>query len=291
MAGMAELREIEICSVGSRDASARDEEVVVWWLGQAGFAMKSSQVYVLIDPYLSDFLAAKHAGAELPHHRMMPPPIEADAVTDVDWILCTHRHSDHMDPGTLPVLARRNPQCRFLVPQAEVDHALRIGLPHDRLAGIEDGQAVDLRPGVKVGAVAAAHEDLEVDANGRHHFLGYVLRFGNVSIYHSGDCIPYDGLEDRLVDKQIDLALLPINGRDTYRRSRNIPGNFTFDEAVALCARVGIQRMIGHHFGMFEFNTIDPNQVRKPTGNRDADVRWYWPAVNKAYVVSPTPRR
>jgi len=57
----------------------------------------------LIDPYLSDFLAEKYQGAEFPHLRMMQAPIEPSRLADLDWVFCTHRHSDHMDPGTLPI--------------------------------------------------------------------------------------------------------------------------------------------------------------------------------------------
>jgi L-ascorbate metabolism protein UlaG (beta-lactamase superfamily) len=248
--------------------------------------MRSSKAYLFIDPYLSDHLARKYAGAEVSHVRLMPAPIRAEEVQGLDWVLCTHRHSDHMDPETLPVLARENPQCRFLVPRAEAEHAVRIGLDQKRLVTMDDGEAADLGSRVEVEAVAAAHENLDVNSRGQHHYLGYITRFGDLVVYHSGDCIPYPGLTDRLVGKGIDLALLPINGRDAYRRSKGIPGNFTFDEAVSLCTRVEIPMMIGHHFGMFEFNTVHPDRILKQMENRDADVQCYLAAVNKAYVIS-----
>ena len=60
-----------------------------------------------------------------------------------------------------------------------------------------------------------------------------------------------------LQQRAIDLALLPINGRDAYRRSRSILGNFTLAEAVALCQQAQIPLLLAHHFGLFDFNTVN----------------------------------
>jgi len=282
------LEERESRRIGHLDQSVREGEVAFWWFGQAGFALRSEDIYLFVDPYLSDHLAKKYAGTELGHVRLMPAPIRAEEIQGLDWVLCTHRHSDHMDPETLPVLARENSQCRFLVPRAEAEHAVRIGLDQERLVTMDDGEAVDLGGRVEVEAVAAAHEDLDVNSSGQHHFLGYIIRFGDLTVYHSGDCIPYPGLTDRLAGKGIDLALLPINGRDAYRRSKGIPGNFTFDEAASLCTRVEIPMMIGHHFGMFEFNTIDPDRILEQIANLKTGLQCHLPAIKKAYVVSRT---
>jgi L-ascorbate metabolism protein UlaG (beta-lactamase superfamily) len=62
-----------------------------------------------------------------------------------------------------------------------------------------------------------------------------------------------------LENKEIDVALLPVNGRDELRTSRGVLGNFSFEESVGLCKSLGISKMICHHFGMFDFNTVDIN--------------------------------
>jgi hypothetical protein len=54
---------------------------------------------------------------------------------------------------------------------------------------------------------------------------------------------------------------LPVNGRDNFRKSQGIPGNFTLDEAVRLCVEAEIPAMIAHHYGMFEFNTVPAESI------------------------------
>jgi L-ascorbate metabolism protein UlaG (beta-lactamase superfamily) len=106
-------------------------------------------------------------------------------------------------------------------------------------------------------ALASAHEVLATDAAGQQRFLGYVIQFGGLRIYHSGDCVPYPGLAAELRRHAVHVAILPVNGRDAVRSAAGIPGNFTFDEAVELCRQAGIDSLLPCHFGMFDFNTVD----------------------------------
>ena len=74
------------------------------------------------------------------------------------------------------------------------------------------------------------------------------------------------------------LALLPMNGSDEFRGSRGVPRNSTFDEALSLCREAGIPRLLGHHFGMFEFNDVDPLELAK---RQDAAVATGFPRVDE----------
>jgi L-ascorbate metabolism protein UlaG (beta-lactamase superfamily) len=177
-------------------------------------------------------------------------------------VLCTHRHSDHMDPGTLPPVAELNPGCLFVVPRAVRWRALEIGLPEAQVLGMADGETRGPLPDITIEAIHSAHEQRVVSEKGEDEFLGFVVRAAGVAVYHSGDCVPHEGLVESLSGRGIDLALLPISGRDDARRSTGIPGNFTLEEAVRLCEQAGIPSLLCHHYGMFDFNTVDPAAAR-----------------------------
>jgi L-ascorbate metabolism protein UlaG (beta-lactamase superfamily) len=243
------------------DTYAGEGDVRLWWLGQAGFLIQYGSNHLLIDPYLSDFLAKKYKNAELKYVRMAPHPISASELGGIKWVLCTHRHSDHMDPESLPVILKNNPICKIVCPRAEASHIAQIAIAPERCLFVNAGDRLSLGEQISLQVLASAHEDLKADVNENHHFLGYILECDGIKIYHSGDCVPYEGLTEALCLQKIDVALLPVNGRDEYRRMRNIPGNFTFDEAMALCRAAQIPCLIPHHFGMFDFNTVSVSDI------------------------------
>ena len=222
---------------------------------------------------------------------MMAAPIAPDGFPRVDLVVCTHRHSDHMDPGTLPVLSARHPGCRFVVPASEQGHAEALGLDPARFVPADAGQALRLAGlDLILRPVPAAHEGLEQDELGRHRFLGYGVEAGGVRLYHSGDCIPYPGLVEAVRELAPDLALLPVNGRDAERAEAGVPGNFTLSEAVALCEAAAVPLLVPHHWGMFAFNTIDPLAIdaaaahQATTGRQPGLLR---PDLRHAFLLSP----
>lgn len=231
------------------------------WLGQAGFWVETGTCSILIDPYLSDSLAQKYAGQPNDHRRMMPAPVLPRDLPRPDIVLVTHAHTDHMDPRTLAPLAARFPGLPFVVPAARKAVArARIG-EAARLILADAGDVLEPLAGLRLTVLPAAHETRETDTAGRHVFLGYGLATGGLSLYHSGDSIPFDGLAAAVRAVRPDVALLPVNGRDPARLAAGIPGNFTLTEAVDLARSAGAAFLIPHHFGMFAFNSCDPDSI------------------------------
>ena len=251
------------------------------WLGQAGFLVEAGPHKVLIDPYLSDSLAHKYKESLFDHRRQHPPPILAHEVV-CDLIICTHRHTDHMDPETLGPLADANPASPILIPEAWYDHAVGLGLRPSQLAPLDTDVNSGLIDGLRITGVPAAHETLETDAAGLHHFMGAVVATQWGTFYHSGDSVPYDGLAGYLgACGPIDVALLPVNGRDGFRLRNGVPGNFFLDEALSLCDLVGIPALIGHHFGLFEFNTVDVDLLDRIAELSKFRCEWHRPELGQ----------
>jgi L-ascorbate metabolism protein UlaG (beta-lactamase superfamily) len=228
----------------------------LWWLGQSGYLVQWQSHHLLIDPYLSDSLTKKYAGTDKPHMRMTERVIAPERLDFVEVVTSSHNHTDHLDGETLIPLLKVNPSLTVIVPRANVSFAAeRLQVPPERLTLIRaDGEAIQIDP-FTFHAIPAAHEALEQDENGDHRFTGLIIEMGNRTIYHSGDCVPYDGLVDRLRNWKLDLALLPINGRDPRR---GVAGNFNRQEAAALGKEIGANLVVPCHYEMFEFNTVSP---------------------------------
>jgi L-ascorbate metabolism protein UlaG (beta-lactamase superfamily) len=238
------------------DAAGREPNALhAWWLGQSGFLVQWNGRRILFDPYLSDSLTRKYQETDKPHVRMTERVIDPGRLTGIEIVTASHNHTDHLDRDTLLPLREANPAMILVIPEA--NRALvadRLGTDPAWPIGLDDGASRDI-DGIACHGVASAHDTLQTDALGRHHFLGFVVRLGPWTLYHSGDTRLYDGLADRLRAFPIDLAFLPING---WRPERRVAGNLDAAEAVRLAREVGLRRVVPHHFDMFAFNTADP---------------------------------
>ncbi len=228
----------------------------LWWLGQSGYLVQWQGHHLLIDPYLSDSLTRKYAKTDKPHVRMTERVVAPKKLDFIEVVTSSHNHTDHLDGETLLLLLEVNPGLTVIVPAANVGFAVdRLQVWPERLTPIH----VDRDP-IVVGpftfhAIPSAHESLETDENGDHKFVGYIVEVSGKIIYHSGDACLYEGLEGLLRRWQIDLAILPINGRDP---ARGVAGNFTAGEAAKLGKKIGAGLVIPCHYEMFEFNTVSP---------------------------------
>jgi L-ascorbate 6-phosphate lactonase len=180
-------------------------------------------------------------------------------------LLVTHEHLDHLDLPFLPTLLERSPTARVVLPAPLVPFVEEL-VPEKRLVPVLPGDALDL-DGLELRVVPAFHgvtvEDAYGDGSavgGRPRFVGYVLGTDRC-VYHAGDTIPADELTEALLPLCVDVALLPINGRDAEREARGIVGNLDAAEAVSLALEIGAKTLIPIHWDGFAGNTVPPESA------------------------------
>jgi L-ascorbate metabolism protein UlaG (beta-lactamase superfamily) len=226
--------------------------LAIWWLGQSGFLVKSRRGVLVVDPYLSEHLTRKYEHSARPHVRMTRAPLRGGDLKSVELVLTSHKHSDHLDPETLPELLAASTSAVLVLPESLIDHARALGIPGRQLVGTDAGCAIAIG-GFGVRAIPSAHERIDKDQQGRHLYLGYVIETEGLRLYHSGDSLAYAGLAGELGPQPFDVLFLPINGRDPRR---GVPGNMTAAEAVDFAAQVRPRFVVPHHYDMFTFNTV-----------------------------------
>ncbi len=230
-------------------ADVRDGHVRLWWLGQSGFLVQFDGSHLLLDPYLSDSLTAKYAGTATPHVRMTERVIDPARLDFIDVVTSTHNHTDHLDAETVRPLRAANPDLVLVIAEANrAGVAQRLQIAPDEPVGLAVGDTTRVGP-FTIEAVPAAHEELAPT------YVGYVVRCGRWTLYHSGDTVRFEGMDDLLRRHAVDVALLPINGRAPERR---VAGNLDAAEAAQLGRDIGARVVIPCHFEMFAFNTADP---------------------------------
>lgn len=250
------VREREVVAIGligRIDALEIGERSLAFWgLGQVGVAIKAPTGVVYVDPYLTD---SDGEGGSLP--RAFPPPLGPHEVANASAVLLTHDHIDHTDPETLLPLSEASPDARFVAPFTSRDTLVDAGLAGDRIVVPEVGEPVEM-VGARITAVPSAHTELEHDPDRGYPYLGYLLEWNGVSVYHAGDTVVYDGLIETLSAWDIDVAFVPINGRDYFRTSRGIIGNTDFRETAELAEILDVGLIVPTHYDLIEGNRADP---------------------------------
>ena len=96
------------------EAKLTENQIALWYLGQEGFVIKHGDRYLATDLYLSDYVD-QHCCRFVQWERLYPAPVDAEELTFLNVILCTHTHYDHADPWTLPKLAAANPTVMIMM--------------------------------------------------------------------------------------------------------------------------------------------------------------------------------
>lgn len=241
-------------------ASEETDRFHCWWLGQSGFLLKWGTRKLLFDPYLSDSLSRKYADTDKPHVRMTELVVAPERLTGLEVTTSSHNHTDHLDKETLSALGVANPNAKLVLPESNVGFAKdRLGEAAMDFAGLNDETTVKVGP-FEFHGIAAAHNEIDRDEQGRCHYLGFVVRFGEFAVYHSGDTMWHSDLVRQIAPHQPDIAFVPING---FKESRRVAGNLDGLEAAAVAKGCGAAMAIPHHFEMFEFNTESPDLFRE----------------------------
>ena len=174
--------------------------VRLWWLGQAGFAIKTDRgKFVYVDPYLSDAVEHLHGFKRL----SLAPVVAEDVRTDL--VILTHEHTDHLDPEALPVIAQNNPECRYAAPIGCVASMVQAGISPDHQIILEPNRAHDLGD-VVVHTVPADHGDYSPSA------LALLLDFDGIRVMLTGDSSLRPELFRPFLDLKPDVVLPCING-------------------------------------------------------------------------------
>lgn len=190
------------------------------WNGHANFQITTGNLSLLIDPWFEGNPSAC---------------IGSDACSQVDLILVTHDHDDHVGQA---VDICRNTGAQVMAVVETAHKLMDQGVPQDQIVngvGFNIGGTVDFK-GVKVTMIQAFHSSLTGAP------VGYIIALEDgTTVYHAGDTGIFSSMElyGQLFD--IDLAMLPIGGV------------FTMDptQAALACTLLNCTKVVPMHWGSF----------------------------------------
>ena len=159
---------------------------------------------------------------------------------DVDAVLISHLHMDHLDLASLRMLGA---DVRVVAPAGAGGFLRDQGVRE--VTEIEAGATVEIGA-VKVTATPAVHDGRRRPLGGPEADpIGFDLRWGERRAYFAGDTAPFDGMAELASD--LDLALLPVWGWGPKLG----PGHLDAGEAAKVAALLAPRLAVPIHWGTY----------------------------------------
>jgi L-ascorbate metabolism protein UlaG (beta-lactamase superfamily) len=165
------------------------------FLGHATLVIDLDGTQVITDPLLHGRVGP------LQRHRDTP---DASLLSEIDAVLISHLHLDHLDFRSLELLGRER---RILIPEGSEKLMAKHGFRNVREMAPGESETVGA---VTVTAVPALHSGFRPPLGPRAIPVGYIVS-GTRRIYFAGDTGIFKGMAD-FAEPHLDVALLPVWG-------------------------------------------------------------------------------
>lgn len=173
-------------------APLRRRSARITWAGHATALLELGGVRLLTDPVLR---------ARVAHLRRHPDPPAGELTRELDAVLLSHLHLDHLDLPSLRSLDTN----RAVAPKGAARLLRRAGFA--AVTELVAGERAEVN-GLTVEATPAEHDSRRRPLGMRAAPIGFVVR-GERSVYFAGDTDFFEGMAELA---PVDVALLPVAG-------------------------------------------------------------------------------
>ena len=216
------------------------------WLGHTTFLIKLDNKVILTDPIFSDragsfgWVSPKRYSKTIPTTEVLP---------ELDVVLITHNHSDHLDQASIKALVDKAKH--FITPLAVGKLLEEWGVPHKKIHELDWWQTKSI-DGLVITAAPAKHTSERgiLDKN-ETLWASYGIHGKKHNLYLSGDSGWFKGLYeigDRL--GPFDLTFFEIGAYSNLKGQREV--HYTPEQAVKAHAAVRGKRMVPSGWATFD---------------------------------------
>ncbi len=220
----------------------------VTWIGHATLLVQMDHVSFLTDPIGSD------TASPLPFlgpRRFARPGLDLAALPDIDFVLISHNHYDHLDLATLGAIHRHWPRAAFFVPLGNGDLLRKRGIAPVR--ELDWGDSIEYR-GLRIVCLPARHGSrrglLDED---RALWASWGVAGPTRRFYFAGDTGWFPGF--RVAGEAVgpfDLAALPIGAYEPAAMMAQV--HLDPEQAVEAARALRARRAVAIHFGTFDLS-------------------------------------
>lgn len=178
---------------------------VITWIGHSSFLIQIGNVNILTDPVFGDLTFL--------FKRIMKPGIPFEKLPNIDYILISHNHRDHMDQPSLEQIKQFYPYVKVLVPQGDKKWFNQLGFTRVVESTWWEKHEINTPDSsIAFTFLPAYHWSGRNFMDNNISLWGsWMIEIPGYRVYFGGDTAYWDHFKDIAENfGQIDIALLPI---------------------------------------------------------------------------------
>ncbi len=256
----------------------------MWWLGCTGIWVKSEGgANLCIDLWVGTGKKSQQNTMMAPQHQMqrmtgcralqlnrrnIPCVIDPFAIRQLDAVIATHDHGDHIDANVAAaVLQNCDETVPFIGPQACVDLWVKWGVPAERCIVVKPGSVVKIKDTELLaldsfdrtelvtapkGMTLAGKLPLDMDEKA----VNYLIKTPGGSLYHSGDSHYSNFYAKHGNDYHIDVALASFG-----ENPRGVTDKMTAADILRMAESLNAKVIIPVHHDLWTNFQADPREI------------------------------
>ena len=224
-----------------------DNGITLTWLGHATALINFYGVRVLTDPALFPRIGVDLRLTTVGPLRLTACALPAPQLPDIDVVLLSHAHFDHLDTASLAAL-RGRPVVVTAARTADLVPGRRVLGTHE----LRWNQSVRLKTGrgdLEVRAIEVKHWGARLNHDFYRGYNGYVIRREGRAVLFGGDTAYTPAFAEHRRHGPYEAAIMPIGAYDPY-----VYNHCTPEQAVAMADAAGARLFVPVHHKTFRLS-------------------------------------
>lgn len=227
---------------------ANRSQATLTWVGHATFLIQLSGLNILTDPHFTPRASPfSFAGPE----RWAPPGLSLDELPDIDLVVISHDHYDHLDKGSVQALAAQAggaPQ--FFVPLGIKAHLVDFGVAPGKVTELDWWEQREFGSATIAATPVQHFSGRWIDDRNATLWAGWMIQAGGRQVFFAGDTGYSPDFRDiHARYGAVDLALIPIGAYQPRWFMKPVHVNPA--EAVQIHQDLQARYSVGMHWGTF----------------------------------------
>lgn len=221
-----------------------DSETYITWYGHSAFLLESNNKRVLIDPMFGDIASPLPFGSSRFDYNN---PIPIESFTDIDVVLISHDHYDHLDYPTIDKI-KTNVKL-FVVPLGIGSHLKSWGVAESKIIELDWWQEYQSGSFTFTSTPARHFSGRGITDNNATQWAGWAIKSSEANIFFSGDS-GYGSHFKEIGEKlgPFDFAMIECGQyNESWHQIHMMP-----EESVTASKELGAKIAMPIHWGAFK---------------------------------------